>query len=94
MIGTNTCPWVLLGFRGVCGKRCMGEYCGIHRDRLAKGGGTHRCVKCGRGTKSKHPTCELCGANKARVYEHRAKKYAITEEFKRLCGAFQNKEAE
>ena len=39
-MGKNTCKWLTLSSTEFCGRRCVGEYCGIHLDRLREGGGT------------------------------------------------------
>ena len=52
----TTCDYVKRA--GVCGKRCFGGRCNIHRKRVAQ----TLCLKqCGRGTRSRTGYCKHCG---------------------------------
>ena len=67
---------VTLGTLEVCGKSCLGKYCKVHNARLAKGGGTTACTRCGKGVKNKFMLCKGCGYARTRMRiwqrEHRA----------------------
>jgi len=52
MKGQNVCSWLPLGFYKVCGRSCIGKYCGDHLICMQKGSrGPKACVKCGIGVK-------------------------------------------
>ena len=42
----------------------MGEYCAIHKPKIAKGGGNSACTVCGKGVKNKFLVCSGCGYHK------------------------------
>ena len=59
-IGKNTCQWLTLGSTDRCSRRCMGEYCGVHLNRLRKSVGTKPCKKCGKGVSNRYSLCAGC----------------------------------
>ena len=85
-IGKNTCQWLTSGSTELCPKRCMGEYCGAHLDRLRKGGGTKPCTQCGKGVYNKFALCKRgCGYETIMARDWQQKKRLFTKEFKRLA---------
>jgi len=90
MKGPNVCSWLPLGFYKVCGRSCMGKYCGDHLICLQKCiRGLKACVKCGIGVKSKIGLCMDCGHYRWAhyiAYRDRQNRLAATQlEFSRLA---------
>ena len=90
MKGQNVCSWLPLGFYKVCGRSCIGNYCGDHLICLRKGSrGPKACVKCGIGVKRKTGLCMDCGHDRWAhyiAYRERRNRLAATQlEFSRLA---------
>jgi len=90
MKGHNVCSWLPLGFYKVCGRSCIGKYCGDHLICLRKGSsGPKACVKCGIGVKCKIGLCMDCGHDQWAqyiAYRERQNRLAATQlEFSRLA---------
>jgi len=90
MKGQNVCSWLPIGFSEVCGRFCIGKYCGDHLIFLRKGSrGPKAFVKCGIGVKSKIGLCKDCGHNRWAhyiAYRERQNRLAATQlEFSRLA---------
>ena len=84
-IGRNTCQWLTSSSTEHCSKRCMSEYCGVHLDRLRKGGGTKACIQCGKGVYNKFTLCKGCGYETIMARDWQQKQRSFTKEFKRLA---------
>ena len=84
-IGKNTCQWLTSGSTEHCSKRCMSEYCGVHLDRLRKGGGTKPCIQCGKGVYNKFTLCKGCGYETIMARDWQQKPRSFKKEFKRLA---------
>jgi len=79
-----------LGFYNVCGRCCIGKYCGDNLICLRKGSrGPKACVKCVIGVKSKIDLCMDCGHDLWAhyiAYRERQNRLAATQpEFSRLA---------
>ena len=94
--GKNTCQWLTLSSTDCCSKRCMGEYCGVHLNRLRKGGGTTPCKKCGKGVYNRYSLCSIidaagqdCGYANEKSKDWHRKERTLKKEFKRLTATLQ-----
>ena len=93
MKGRNTCQWLLLGKKDLCGRSCRGMHCKVHLARLRKGPGTRPCTGCGVGVKNEYSLCCACGYSKINTLNGMRKlrilkkkhKEEFKEEFKRLA---------
>jgi hypothetical protein len=83
--GKNQCAWLVQGGTETCGKSCRGAYCGVHNDRMRKGGGTTPCRGCGVGVTNKHSLCARCGYHNIITRLGKARARAFQKEFKRLA---------
>ena len=83
--GKNTCQWLTSGSTDRCSTRCMGEYCGVHLNRLRKGPGTKPCTGCGKGVYNKFTLCKGCGYETIMARDWQQKQRLFTKEFKRLA---------
>ncbi|KAK3798486.1 hypothetical protein RRG08_051468 [Elysia crispata] len=65
MEATNICPWLKVNSLEICGKNCVYEYCGTHRQQLRMGRKSPvPCKYCGVGTGSATLRCRSCGAHR------------------------------
>jgi len=89
MNGEKVCLWPRLGKVDVCGRPCIGEYCGVHLGCLRKGSrGPVVCKRCGVGVKSKIALCMSCGHDRAAhqiAYMKKKHDFHTTNEFRRLA---------
>ena len=88
-IGKNTCQWLTLSSTDRCSERCMGEYCGVHLNRIRKGGGTNPCIKCGKGVYNRYSLCRDCGYANEKSNDWHRKERTLKKEFKRLTATLQ-----
>ena len=87
--GKNTCQWLTSGSTDRCSTRCMGEYCGVHLNRLRKSRGTKPCKKCGKGVSNRFSLCRDCGYAKEKSNDWHRKDRTLRKEFKRLTATLQ-----
>ena len=94
--GKNTCQWLTSGSTDRCSTRCMGEYCGVHLNRIRKGGGTTPCIKCGKGVYNRYSLCSIvdaagrdCGYANEKSNDWHRKERTLKKEFKRLAATLQ-----
>ena len=85
MKGKNTCGWLVLSSTGLCGRRCIGDYCKIHLALQRKGSYTKPCSVCGKGVTNKMLLCVSCGYIKEMSKLIHRQQRAIAAEFKRLA---------
>ena len=65
MRATNICAWLKVNSLAICGKSCVYEYCGTHRQQLRLGlKSPVPCRYCGVGTGSATLLCRPCGAQR------------------------------
>ena len=90
--GKNTCQWLTSGSTDRCSKKCMGEYCGVHLNRLRKSDGTKPCKKCGKGVSNRYSLCSIvdaagrdCGYANEKSKDWHRKDRTLKKEFKRLA---------
>ena len=88
--GKNTCQWLTSGSTDHCSTRCMGEYCGVHLNRLRKSPGTKPCKKCGKGVSNRYSLCSIvdaagrdCGYANEKSKDWHRKDRTLKKEFKR-----------
>ena len=70
----------------------MGEYCGVHLNRLRKSVGTKPCKKCGKGVSNRYSLCSIvdaagrdCGYANEKSKDWHRKDRILKKEFKRLA---------
>ena len=50
----NNCKWLRKENRGLCNRKCVGEYCATHNQQIKNGApGIILCIRCGIGIKGK-----------------------------------------
>ena len=62
----NNCASLTVGQKTPCGKRCNGDYCKVHSERIIYGNKPipTPCKLCGKGVKSKIQLCNACSREK------------------------------
>ena len=83
--GHNTCKWLDISKKELCGRSCLGEYCGIHLMLLRRGSCTKLCMSCGVGVTNKEQLCVPCRYQVARRRHSRQMHREFRGEFKRLA---------
>ena len=61
MKGQNTYKWLIISSTELCQKRCLWDFCQVHRARLRKSTGTKPCTACGVGVKNKYLLSQTVG---------------------------------
>ena len=85
MKGENYCKWIKMSSIEICGRRCINEYCFVHRAQQRKTGSTRPCQECGRGIKNGRNVCGRCGYHRLVSRDCQSKYRAFAKEFKGLA---------
>ncbi|GFR59449.1 hypothetical protein ElyMa_001794300 [Elysia marginata] len=84
MKGHNTCQWLVIGSKELCGRSCLRGYCKVHLARLRTGPGTQPCAVCGKCVKNRFRLRIGCGYRRAQMCEWQRSDRVLKAEFKRL----------
>ena len=66
MKAVNICPWLKRSSKERCSRKCVNEYCYIHRQQIIGLGRKPLvpCRACGVGTSSETLLCRACGSHR------------------------------